>query len=125
MRILVKNNTQEKQFLFSGDCSYWKMNDVLLNNETAYDFLVSSHHGAASAVKNGSELLGPKAGKDAKAIICTGYNRHVHPHIEHLAFLQNEGFEILLTSGNKKIDFCISEDGNLHINPVKLEDDEN
>lgn len=125
LRIRVKNNAQEKQLLFPGDCSYWKMNEILLNSETAYDFLVSSHHGAASAVKKGSKLLGPKASKDAKAIICTGNNTHRHPHIEHLEFLQNEGFEILFTSGYKKIDFFISEDGNLHINPVKLKDDEN
>lgn len=124
LRIRVKNKTQVKQLLFPGDCSYWKMSKVLLNSETAYDFLVSSHHGAASAVKKGSKFLGPKASKDAKAIICTGDNTHRHPHIEHLAFLQNAGFEILLTSGYTKIDFCISEDGNLHINPVKLKDDE-
>lgn len=126
LSIQVKNNSQVKQLLFSGDCSYWKMRKGLFDNKKdekdnnkTYDFLVSSHHGAASAVKNGSKFFGPKASKEAKAIISTGYNKHGHPHVEHLAFLQNQGFEILFTSGYEKIDFYISEDGDLHINPVK------
>lgn len=128
LRIQVENKGQVKRFLFSGDCSYWKMRKALSDNNKTYDFLVSSHHGAASAVKNGLKFFGPKASKEAKAIICTGYNKHGHPHVEHLTFLQNQGFEILFTSGYEKIDFYISEDGDLHINPVKsstLKYDEN
>lgn len=120
--LILQVEVHKKRFLFAGDCSYWKMRNLINNRE--YDFIVSSHHGAASAVKRGKNCFAPQAHEGAKAIISSGSNTHRHPHIEHLAVLQKAGFEILFTAGYQKIDFSFSKDGELNVNPIPYRSNE-
>ncbi len=102
-----------KKLLFAGDCSYWRMSPDLFDDK--YDLIISSHHGAASAVEHEAKFLAPDAQKGARAIISTGYNTHAHPHIEHLVELNYRGFTTYYTSGYQYISFHVSDKINLNI----------
>lgn len=111
LSIKIKLGKGTQRLLFTGDCSYLKMKKFLEKDLEGFDFIVSAHHGAASAVKSGKRILAPKAKKNAKAVISTGINGYKHPHVEHIAVLQNAGFKTIFTAGYKKIEFSYSEDG--------------
>lgn len=130
LEINVHAAGREQKFLFTGDCSYWRMDPSILKQE--YDLIVSSHHGAASAVKKDVKsnnttsfaVCTPNARiyentkVKAKAIISTGYNRYKHPHIVHIAALINKGFMPYFTTGCRKLDFSISENGEVDVNCI-------
>ena len=95
-----------QKLLFTGDCSYWHVNPVVFLEK--YDFIVTAHHGAASAVEYDLMFLAPDAEKGARAVISTGCNSDKHPHIEHLTELKYRGFDVYYTTGCQYIEFNIS-----------------
>lgn len=119
-----KEKIKFQKLLFTGDCSYSKMNSTILAEK--YDFIVTSHHGAASAVEKDSanlelntqnetneveevfNFLAPDAQTGARAVISTGVNPYGHPHIEHLTELYYRGFDVYYTTECEYISFSVS-----------------
>ena len=119
VKIHTKENNKEKfqKLLFSGDCSYWHMNNTIFNEK--YDFLVTAHHGAESAVRKDFAFKAPNAAKGGRAVICVGCNNDGHPHIEHLTELKYRGFDVYYISACRYIDFSVSRDEKLKISKYK------
>lgn len=131
-RICIDENSKLKyqNLLFAGDCSYFHMNSAILDKK--YDFIVSSHHGAKSAVMKNLDYnepnlwkrlfdvmcssKSPNAQKDAKAIICTGYNNYRHPNWWHVYELQNKKFDVLYTAVCRYISFSVSKESKIKVN---------
>lgn len=110
----IRTNEKFQKLLFSGDCSYWHMSNKIFDEK--YDFIVTAHHGAESAVRKDFEFKAPDATKGARAVICTGCNDYGHPHIEHLTELKYKEFDIYYTSACQYIGFSVSNEEKIKIN---------
>lgn len=84
--ILLGLKSPQKQFLFTGDCSYRYYNTKMYNQP--YDYIQVCHHGTKLNNRDETSLNNLMHG-DSEGICSVGINTYGHPNKDHLHYFNN------------------------------------